>query len=129
MPPTSAPGGPATSAPVPAPTATPVQVCAWAALPMAASAVTATAIVNLPRMVVLMRPLKFRRDQVWGIPGGNAAYRCQRDGARFTNRRRCRPMTNHQARDRLEQALDRIADPKGAGARACLTVYPERSRT
>jgi len=38
-------------------------------------------------------------------------------------------MTNHQARDRLEQALDRIADPKGEGARACLTVYPERSRT
>ena len=30
------------------------------------------------------------------------------------------------ARDRLEQALARIADPKGEGARACLTVYAER---
>ena len=29
------------------------------------------------------------------------------------------------ARDRLEQALERIADPKGEGARACLTVYRE----
>src|SRR6185437_12114457 len=29
------------------------------------------------------------------------------------------------ARERLEQALDRIADPKGEGARACLTIYRE----
>ena len=32
------------------------------------------------------------------------------------------------ARDRLEQALARIADPKGEGARACLTVYAEAAR-
>src|ERR1700691_4314018 len=32
-------------------------------------------------------------------------------------------------RDRLEQALARIADPKGEGARACLTVYAEAART
>ncbi len=31
-------------------------------------------------------------------------------------------------RDRLEQALARIADPKGEGARACLTVYAEVAR-
>ena len=31
-------------------------------------------------------------------------------------------------RDRLEQALARIADPKGEGARACLTVYTEAAR-
>ena len=31
-------------------------------------------------------------------------------------------------RDRLEQALTRIADPKGEGARACLTVYGETAR-
>jgi aspartyl-tRNA(Asn)/glutamyl-tRNA(Gln) amidotransferase subunit A len=31
-------------------------------------------------------------------------------------------------RDRLEQALDRIADPKGEGARACLTVYQDAAR-
>jgi aspartyl-tRNA(Asn)/glutamyl-tRNA(Gln) amidotransferase subunit A len=31
-------------------------------------------------------------------------------------------------RDRLEQALVRIADPKGEGARACLTVYAEAAR-
>jgi aspartyl-tRNA(Asn)/glutamyl-tRNA(Gln) amidotransferase subunit A len=32
------------------------------------------------------------------------------------------------SRDRLEQALARIADPKGEGARACLTVYAEAAR-
>jgi aspartyl-tRNA(Asn)/glutamyl-tRNA(Gln) amidotransferase subunit A len=31
-------------------------------------------------------------------------------------------------RDRLEQALARIADPKGEGARACLTVYADSAR-
>src|SRR5271154_4177024 len=31
-------------------------------------------------------------------------------------------------RDRLEQALARIADPNGGGARACLTVYAETAR-
>jgi aspartyl-tRNA(Asn)/glutamyl-tRNA(Gln) amidotransferase subunit A len=34
----------------------------------------------------------------------------------------------HSSRDRLEQALSRIADPAGEGARACLTVYAERAR-
>jgi aspartyl-tRNA(Asn)/glutamyl-tRNA(Gln) amidotransferase subunit A len=32
------------------------------------------------------------------------------------------------ARDRLEQALARIADPTGEGSRACLTVYTESAR-
>jgi aspartyl-tRNA(Asn)/glutamyl-tRNA(Gln) amidotransferase subunit A len=32
------------------------------------------------------------------------------------------------ARDRLEEALIRIADPKGEGARACLTVYTQSAR-
>ncbi len=32
------------------------------------------------------------------------------------------------SRDRLEQALHRIADPKGEGAKACLTVYAEAAR-
>src|SRR4051812_37203097 len=32
------------------------------------------------------------------------------------------------ARDRLEQALTRIADPNGEGARACLTVYTDAAR-
>ena len=32
------------------------------------------------------------------------------------------------SRDRLEQALVRIADPKGEGATACLTVYTEAAR-
>ena len=32
------------------------------------------------------------------------------------------------ARDRLEQALARIADPKGEGARTCLTVYQDAAR-
>jgi aspartyl-tRNA(Asn)/glutamyl-tRNA(Gln) amidotransferase subunit A len=31
-------------------------------------------------------------------------------------------------RDRLEQALARIADPKGEGARACLSVYADAAR-
>ena len=33
------------------------------------------------------------------------------------------------ARDRLEEALVRIADPKGEGARACLTVYAQAARS
>jgi aspartyl-tRNA(Asn)/glutamyl-tRNA(Gln) amidotransferase subunit A len=37
-------------------------------------------------------------------------------------------MPNRTCRDRLEQALDRIADPNGEGARACLTVYAETAR-
>jgi aspartyl-tRNA(Asn)/glutamyl-tRNA(Gln) amidotransferase subunit A len=37
-------------------------------------------------------------------------------------------MTAHSCRDRLEQALARIADPKGEGARACLTVYSDTAR-
>jgi aspartyl-tRNA(Asn)/glutamyl-tRNA(Gln) amidotransferase subunit A len=32
------------------------------------------------------------------------------------------------SRDRLEQALSRIADPQGEGARACLTVYANAAR-
>jgi aspartyl-tRNA(Asn)/glutamyl-tRNA(Gln) amidotransferase subunit A len=31
-------------------------------------------------------------------------------------------------RDRLEEALGRIADPNGEGARACLTVYTDAAR-
>jgi aspartyl-tRNA(Asn)/glutamyl-tRNA(Gln) amidotransferase subunit A len=38
------------------------------------------------------------------------------------------PMTQRISRDRLEQALDRIADPAGEGARACLMVYAEAAR-
>jgi aspartyl-tRNA(Asn)/glutamyl-tRNA(Gln) amidotransferase subunit A len=37
-------------------------------------------------------------------------------------------MAQPSCRDRLEQALARIADPKGEGARACLTVYAETAR-
>jgi aspartyl-tRNA(Asn)/glutamyl-tRNA(Gln) amidotransferase subunit A len=32
------------------------------------------------------------------------------------------------SRDRLEEAIARIADPKGEGARACLTVYADAAR-
>jgi aspartyl-tRNA(Asn)/glutamyl-tRNA(Gln) amidotransferase subunit A len=37
-------------------------------------------------------------------------------------------MAQSTCRDRLEQALARIADPKGEGARACLTVYADAAR-
>ena len=37
-------------------------------------------------------------------------------------------MTDRSCRDRLEQALARIADPNGEGARACLTVYAQDAR-
>jgi aspartyl-tRNA(Asn)/glutamyl-tRNA(Gln) amidotransferase subunit A len=37
-------------------------------------------------------------------------------------------MQRSSCRDRLEQALARIADPNGEGARACLTVYREAAR-
>jgi len=38
-------------------------------------------------------------------------------------------MSNASTRDRLEQALGRIADPGGEGRRACLTVYADAART
>ena len=37
-------------------------------------------------------------------------------------------MTRSSARERLDEALARIDDPKGEGARACLTVYREAAR-
>ena len=37
-------------------------------------------------------------------------------------------MNKTSARDRLEQALSRIADPSGEGVRACLNVYAETAR-
>src|SRR5580704_11806818 len=37
-------------------------------------------------------------------------------------------MKRASCRDRLEQALVRIADPKGEGPRACLTVYSDAAR-
>src|ERR1700726_4135470 len=37
-------------------------------------------------------------------------------------------MKRASCRDRLEQALARIADPKGEGPRPCLTVYAEAAR-
>jgi len=37
-------------------------------------------------------------------------------------------MSKASSRDRLEQALARIADPKGEGARACLTVYADMAK-
>src|SRR5580692_11062640 len=37
-------------------------------------------------------------------------------------------MAKSSSRDRLEQALARIADPNGEGARACLTVYADAAR-
>ncbi|MBV8961744.1 MAG: amidase [Hyphomicrobiales bacterium] len=37
-------------------------------------------------------------------------------------------MTKSFHRERLEAALSRIADPKGEGARACLTIYGEEAR-
>ena len=37
-------------------------------------------------------------------------------------------MKQASCRDRLEQALGLIADPKGEGARACLTVYADAAR-
>ncbi|MEI8152138.1 MAG: amidase [Hyphomicrobiales bacterium] len=37
-------------------------------------------------------------------------------------------MSKASARDRLEQALTRIADPTGEGRRACLTIYADTAR-
>ena len=38
-------------------------------------------------------------------------------------------MSRSSCRDRLERALERIADSSGEGARACLTVYANTART
>jgi aspartyl-tRNA(Asn)/glutamyl-tRNA(Gln) amidotransferase subunit A len=40
-----------------------------------------------------------------------------------------RKIPMRSARDRLEEALARIADPKGEGARACLTLYAQAARS
>src|SRR6185436_5730743 len=37
-------------------------------------------------------------------------------------------MSKASARDRIEQALTRIADPAGEGKRACLTIYADAAR-
>jgi aspartyl-tRNA(Asn)/glutamyl-tRNA(Gln) amidotransferase subunit A len=37
-------------------------------------------------------------------------------------------MPSASSRDRLEQALSRIADPKGEGVRCCLTLYESAAR-
>ena len=37
-------------------------------------------------------------------------------------------MTRHSTRERLDEALARIDDPKGEGVRACLTVYRDAAR-
>ena len=37
-------------------------------------------------------------------------------------------MRQASARERLDQALSRIADPKGEGRRACLTIYADTAR-
>lgn len=37
-------------------------------------------------------------------------------------------MTRQSSRERLEQALEKIDDPQGEGARACLTIYRERAK-
>jgi aspartyl-tRNA(Asn)/glutamyl-tRNA(Gln) amidotransferase subunit A len=39
------------------------------------------------------------------------------------------PIRPRPARDRLEEALARIGDPNGEGARACLTVYSEAAKS
>ena len=39
-----------------------------------------------------------------------------------------RAQTRKSSRDRLEEALARINDPRGEGKRACLTVYTEAAR-
>ena len=41
---------------------------------------------------------------------------------------RVRAQTRKSSRDRLEEALVRINDPRGEGKRACLTVYTEAAR-
>src|SRR5512142_3121769 len=38
------------------------------------------------------------------------------------------PLKRADARDRLEHALSRIADPNGEGLRTCLTVYSDAAR-
>src|SRR5208282_2718025 len=67
--------------------------------------------------------------------GGHAANRravAQRaqaiDGGEGVASRMVPDMNLPSCRDRLEQALARIADPNGEGTRACLTVYADAAR-
>jgi aspartyl-tRNA(Asn)/glutamyl-tRNA(Gln) amidotransferase subunit A len=51
------------------------------------------------------------------------------DERRETVSKVSKPMSQSLSRDRVEQALARIADPSGEGKRACLTVYADAART
>jgi aspartyl-tRNA(Asn)/glutamyl-tRNA(Gln) amidotransferase subunit A len=81
----------------------------------------------LPLSCVVRAPLLSRR----GILAGGAAAVAAISAAPSLARAQVPApalVKRRPARERLEQALARIADPSGEGARACLTVYDRAAR-
>jgi aspartyl-tRNA(Asn)/glutamyl-tRNA(Gln) amidotransferase subunit A len=66
-----------------------------------------------------------RRAVLAGVAAASAAVPLINRSYAQTTRRVPVP---RPTRDRLEESLSRIADPKGEGARACLTVYADSAR-
>jgi aspartyl-tRNA(Asn)/glutamyl-tRNA(Gln) amidotransferase subunit A len=68
--------------------------------------------------------MKLARRQFFGL--GSAATALL--ASPYVARARAQSTKVGAVRDRLEAALARIADPKGEGSRACLTVYTQAAR-
>ena len=72
--------------------------------------------------------MKILRRQFLRVASTATALFASRHLARAQMQAKAASPPRRPARDRLEEALARIADPKGEGARTCLTVYSEAAR-
>jgi aspartyl-tRNA(Asn)/glutamyl-tRNA(Gln) amidotransferase subunit A len=72
--------------------------------------------------------MKFPRRRFLHLAAGAAAVLTLAPSVIPTPAQGQTAVPKQSARDRLEEALARIADPKGEGKRACLTVYSDAAR-
>ena len=72
--------------------------------------------------------MKFPRRRFLHLAAGAAAVMTLAPSVIPTPAQGQAALPKRSARDRLEEALARIADPKGEGKRACLTVYSDGAR-
>jgi aspartyl-tRNA(Asn)/glutamyl-tRNA(Gln) amidotransferase subunit A len=72
--------------------------------------------------------MKFPRRRFLHLAAGAAAATTLAPSVIPTPAQGQASVPKRSARDRLEEALARIADPKGEGKRACLTVYSDAAR-
>jgi aspartyl-tRNA(Asn)/glutamyl-tRNA(Gln) amidotransferase subunit A len=69
--------------------------------------------------------MKIARRQFLHFAGAATTFVASANGGQAQQMLKIGVLPPRSARDRLEEALARIADPKGEGARACLTVYSQ----